>query len=199
MVERATGGSGSRGRRGKRLDGRDTLAPNQRWTGGSLRSAHSGTTRSSTVVDRLTQRATGQRSLLRACPVPRPFSPPPFHHRYRPSRDDRRLLPAASSHGPRTTSDVVAAPREMHGARTVGIGSKPDAGSHGQSRTKGRSSRLFRVQMTTYRGRASDSHERCRPTRNLVDSARERPRPDEARSSPGMATTSAFAVFHRSA
>src|SRR6185369_15617069 len=38
--------------------------------------------------------------------------------------------PAASSHGPRTTSDVVAAPREMDGARTIGSGSKSDTGSH---------------------------------------------------------------------
>src|SRR5678815_4363063 len=43
----------------------------------------------------------------------------------------RSLLPASSSLGPRTTSDVVAAPRETHGARTIGIGSKLDAGSHG--------------------------------------------------------------------
>jgi len=93
VLERATGEGGSRGRRRKRLEGRDTLAPNQRWTGGSLRSAHSNTTRSSSVVDRLTQRATGQRSLLRACPVPRPFSPPPFHHRSRPSRDDGKPAP----------------------------------------------------------------------------------------------------------
>src|SRR6185369_15396247 len=43
----------------------------------------------------------------------------------------RSLLPAASSYGPRTTSDVVAVPREMHGARTIGVGSKPDAGGYG--------------------------------------------------------------------
>jgi hypothetical protein len=40
-------------------------------------------------------------------------------------------FPAASSHGPRTTSDVVAAPRETHGARTIVIGSTPDARNHG--------------------------------------------------------------------
>jgi len=34
VLERATGGSGSRGRRGKRLDGWDTLAPNQKLNGG---------------------------------------------------------------------------------------------------------------------------------------------------------------------
>src|SRR6185369_8430519 len=35
-VERATGERGSRGRKRKRLDGRDTLAPTRRCTGGSL-------------------------------------------------------------------------------------------------------------------------------------------------------------------
>ena len=43
----------------------------------------------------------------------------------------RSLLPASSSPRPRTTSDVVAAPRETHGARTIGLGSKLDARSHG--------------------------------------------------------------------
>ena len=44
--------------------------------------------------------------------VPRPFSPPPFDNRIRPSREDTKpLLPAASSHGPRATSKLIAAPR----------------------------------------------------------------------------------------
>ena len=64
-------------------------------------------------------------------PVPRPFSPPPFGI----VRDRRattgNLLPATDSPRPRTTSDVVAAPREILGARTIGIGSKPDAWNHG--------------------------------------------------------------------
>src|SRR5258705_10023140 len=47
-----------------------------------------------------------------------------------PSRHEA-FSPRPLRHGPRTTSDIVAAPREMHGARSIGIGSKLDAGSHG--------------------------------------------------------------------
>ena len=48
-------------------------------------------------------------------------SSPSRHEPFSP----RPLLPR-----PRTTSDVVAAPREIHGPRTIGLGPKPDAGSH---------------------------------------------------------------------
>src|SRR4029450_5364424 len=88
-------------------------------------SAGTDTTRSTPVVGRLMHG-----------PVPRPFSPPPFHNRSRPSRDDGHLLPATDSHGPRTTSDVVAAPREMHGARTIGVGPWLEARSHGTVRNE---------------------------------------------------------------
>src|SRR6185369_11733849 len=71
------------GRRRKRLDERNTLAPNQKMNRGLARhSAGTDTTRSRTGVGR---RMHGS--------VPRPFSPPPFDHRSRPSRDDAKLLP----------------------------------------------------------------------------------------------------------
>ena len=115
MGERATGEGGSKGRRGKRLDGRDTLAPNHRWTGGSLRSAHSNTTRSSSVVDRLTRR-----------PVPRPFSPPPFHNRSRPSRDDPNTSPrglfAPSSNDVRRRCCATGDRRRAHDRHRVETG-----------------------------------------------------------------------------
>src|SRR6185369_4289903 len=46
-----------------------------------------------------------------------------------PSRHEA-FSPRPLRDGPRTTSDIVAAPREMHGVRTIGSGSKLDAGSH---------------------------------------------------------------------
>ena len=110
------------GRRRKRLDGRDTLAPNQRWTGGSLRSAHSNTTRSSSVVDRLTRR-----------PVPRPFSPPPLEHGSSPSRDTTkpspRVLFATSSNDVRRRCCATGDGRRAHDrSRVVAGRSEPRRG-----------------------------------------------------------------------
>ena len=96
----------------------------------------------------------------------------------------RSRLPASSSPRPRTTSDVVAAPREIDGARTIGIGSKPDAWNHGTVLNERALVSPSSPSLPTHRGRASTCHEPCRTTRGPVDSACERLRLDETRSSP---------------
>src|SRR6185369_3484576 len=99
---------------------------------------------------------------------------------------------------PRTTSDIVAAPREMHGARTIGIGSRLDAGSHGTVLSEG--ARVSPFSLTNHDApwsgvglaRAMSDYET--PSRLGT-----RSRLDEARPSRATRTTSAFAVLHRSA
>ena len=71
-----------------------------------------------------------------------------------------------------TTSDVVAAPREMDGARKIEHGSKLDAESHGTVLNESPRISTFLALMPTHRRRASTWHERCRRTRCQVDSAR---------------------------
>ena len=120
MVERATGEGGSRGGGEKgSMDG--TRSPQPK--GG----------RGARCARRIRARLAGASWSTASRGVPSldlfPFRP------FGTARDrratTRSCLPASTSPRPRTTSDVAAAPREMHGARMIGVGSKLDAGDHG--------------------------------------------------------------------